>query len=94
MHADKIGAKKESNYFLINPRVFDLRLLFSLKFTEGHLIADYQMIYPKSKIKIDTKNHRKRNFNLTIGQFLFSKYKTIKGLHILNDVCWVFDQKT
>jgi len=24
---------------------------------------------------------------------MFSKYKTIKGLHILNDVCWVFDQK-
>ena len=28
-----------------------------------------------------------------MGQFLFSKYKTIKRLHILNDLCWVFDWK-
>jgi len=32
-------------------------------------------------------------FYLATGQFLFSKYKTMKGLPILNDVCWVFDQK-
>jgi hypothetical protein len=32
---------------------------------------------------MDKKNHGKSHFNLTMGQFLFSKYKTIKGLHIL-----------
>jgi hypothetical protein len=30
---------------------------------------------------MDTKNHEKSHFNVTTGQFLFSKYKTIKGLH-------------
>ena len=39
------------------------------------------MIYLRSNIKTDTKNHRKSRFNLTTGQFLFSKYKTVKGLH-------------
>jgi hypothetical protein len=34
-------------------------------------------LYPRSEIKINTKNHRKSYFNLTKGQFLFSKYKTI-----------------
>ena len=51
------------------------------------------MMYPRPEIKIDTKNHRKNNFNLTTTQFFFSKYKTIKGLHMLNCVCWVFDKK-
>jgi len=59
MHADKIGAKKEKQPFLEKSSSFDLRLLFSLKFTEGHLIADRQKIYPWSKIKTDTKNHEK-----------------------------------
>ena len=38
-------------------------------------------IYPKSEFKVDTKNLGKCHFNLTTGRFLFSKYKTIKGLH-------------
>jgi hypothetical protein len=37
---------------------------------------------------------KKSHFNLSTGQFLFSKYKIIKGLHVLNDVCWVFDQRS
>jgi hypothetical protein len=48
---------------------------------------------PKSKSKMDTKNHEKSIFNLTMCQFLFSKYITVKGLYILKNVCWVFDQK-
>jgi len=51
------------------------------------------MMYSKSKIKIDTKNHRKNYFNLTTGQFLFSKYKIIKGPYVLNGMYWVFDQR-
>jgi len=39
------------------------------------------MIYLGSEFKMDTKNHEKSRFNVTTGQFLFSKYKTIKGLH-------------
>jgi hypothetical protein len=81
MHADKISAKKRKQSFLMNPQVFDLSLLFSLKFTEGHLIVDREKIYPRSKIKTDIKNHEKSHFKLTTGPFLFSKYKTIKGLH-------------
>ena len=37
---------------------------------------------------------KKSHFNLATGQLLFSKYKTMKRLHILNDVCWVFYQKS
>jgi hypothetical protein len=36
----------------------------------------------------------KSHFNLSTGQFMFSKYKIIKRLHVLNDACWVFDQKS
>jgi hypothetical protein len=93
MHAEKkLVLRKESNlsWWILK---FWLELLFSLKFTEGHLIADHQKIYPRSKIKTNTKNHEKSHFNLTTGQFLFSKYKTIKGLHILNWVCWIFDRR-
>jgi hypothetical protein len=44
---------------------------------------------------MDTKNHEKKShFNLATGQFQFSKYKTIKGLYILNDVCWIFYQRS
>ena len=60
MHADKISAKKRKQSFLMNPQVFDLSLLFSLKFTEGHLIIDHQKIYPKSESKMDTKNHEQK----------------------------------
>ena len=91
MHADKIGAQKKTN-FLDKSLSFDLSLLFSLKFTEGHLIVDREKIYPRSKIKTDIKNHEESHFNLTMGQFLFLKYKMIKRLHILNDVCYAFDQ--
>jgi len=91
MHADKIGAKKKKQSFLIKPQVLTWTSCF-LKSTEGHLITDHQMICPRSKIKIDTKNHGKSHFNLMTGQFLFSKHKTIKGFYILNDVCWIFDQ--
>jgi hypothetical protein len=65
-----------------------------LKFTEGHLIIDHLKIYPRSEIKIDIKNHGKSHCNLLTSQFLFSKYKIIKGLHVLNDVCWAFDQRS
>jgi len=71
MHVDKIGAQKKSNHFLMNPQVLTLSLLFSLKLTEGHLIADHQKIYPRSKIKTDTKNHEESHFNLTTGHFCF-----------------------
>jgi hypothetical protein len=94
MHADKIGAKKKKTIFLDESSSFDLSLLFSLKFTESHLIIDHQKIYPKSESKMDTKNHEKKNhFSLTTGQFLFSKYMTIKRLYISNNVCWIFDKK-
>jgi hypothetical protein len=72
MHADKIGAKKGKQSFLMNPQVLTWAFCF-LKFTEGHLIVDHQKIYPWSKIKTDIKNHEKSHFNLTTGQFLFSK---------------------
>jgi len=86
---------KKKTIFLDESSSFDLSLLFSLKFTEGHLIADRQKIYPKSEFKMDTKNHerKKSHFSFTTGQVLFSKYMTIKGLYISNNVCWVFDQK-
>jgi hypothetical protein len=60
MHADKIGAKKKKTIFLDESSSFDLSLLFSLKFTESHLIIDHQKIYPKSESKMDTKNHEKK----------------------------------
>ena len=83
MHADKIGAKKNKTIFLDESSSFDLSLFFffSLKLTEGHLIVDREKIYPRSNIKTDIKNHEKSHFKLTTGPFLFSKYKTIKGLH-------------
>jgi hypothetical protein len=43
--------------------------------------------------KIHEKKEKKSHFSLTTGQFLFSKYMTIKGLYISNNVCWVFDKK-
>jgi hypothetical protein len=70
MHADKIGAKKRKLSFLMNPQVLTRAFCF-LKFTEGHLIADHQKIYPRSKIKTDTKNHEKSHFNLPTGHFCF-----------------------
>jgi len=77
----------------MNPQVLTWAFCF-LKFTEGHLIIDHQKIYPKSESKMDTKNHEKKNhFSLTMGQFLFSKYMTIKGLYISNNVCWIFDRR-
>ena len=75
----------------MNPQVLTLSLLFSLKLTEGHLIAYHQKIYPKSESKMDTKNKKKSHFSLTMGQFLFSKYMTIKRLYISNNMCWIFD---
>jgi hypothetical protein len=36
----------------------------------------------------------KSHFNLSMGQFLFSKYKILKGFHLLNGACWVFDQRS
>jgi hypothetical protein len=42
----------------MEPQVFAQNLLL-LKSIEGHLITYHQMTYPKSNIKIDTKNHRK-----------------------------------
>jgi hypothetical protein len=72
---------KKKTIFLDESSSFDLSLLFSLKLTEGHLIVDREKIYPRSKIKTDIKNHEKSHFKLTTGPFLFSKYKTIKGLH-------------
>jgi len=72
---------KKKTIFLDESSSFDLSLLFSLKLTEGHLIVDCEKIYPRSKIKTDIKNHEKSHFKLTMGPFLFSKYKTIKGLH-------------
>jgi hypothetical protein len=62
MHANKIGAKKRKQSFLMNPQVLTLSLLFSLKLTEGHLIANHQKIYLR-KIKIDIKQKlRKGSF--------------------------------
>ena len=43
----------------MNPQVLTWAFCF-LKFTEGHLIADRQKIYPKSESKMDTKNHEKK----------------------------------
>jgi hypothetical protein len=39
------------------------------------------------------KKEKKSHFSLTTGQFLFSKYMTIKKLCILNNVCWIFEKK-
>ena len=70
-------------------------LKFTKRVTSSQTIKRYT---PKSESKIDTKNYekkrkKKKTICLTTGQFLFSKYMTIKGLYISNNVCWVFDQK-
>jgi hypothetical protein len=77
MHADKISAQNKTN-FLDESSSFDLRILFSLKFTEGHLIADHQKIYPRLKVKTDTKNHEKSHFNLTTNHFCFQNTRQSK----------------
>jgi len=81
---------KKKTIFLDESSSFDLSLLFSLKFTEGHLITDHQKIYPRSKIKTDTKNHEKV---ILILQRVISVFK-IQGNQrtTLNNVCWIFDQ--
>jgi hypothetical protein len=79
MHADKISAKKETT-FLDKAWVLTWASCFGNS-QKGHLITDHQKTYPKSNFKMDTKNHRKSYFNLTMGQFLFLKYQIIKGLH-------------
>jgi hypothetical protein len=61
----------------MNPQVLTWVFCF-LKFTEGHLIADYQKIYPRSKIKTDTKNHEKSHFNLTMAHFCFQNIRQSK----------------
>jgi hypothetical protein len=79
MHADKISAKKKKKtIFLDESSSFDLSLLFSLKFTKGHLIIDHQKIYPKSEFKMDTKNHGKSHFKLTMGHFCFQNTRQSK----------------
>jgi hypothetical protein len=77
MHADKIKAQKETTS-LDESSSFDLSLLFSLKFTEDHLIADREKIYPRSKIKTDIKNHEKSHFKLTMGHFCFENTRQSK----------------
>jgi hypothetical protein len=84
MHADKIGAKKGKHPFLIKPWVLIWASCF-LKFIEGHLIT-YHKRYTKDQILKLTKRTTE-NANLTMDQFLFSKYKTIEGLYFLHDVC-------
>jgi len=69
---------KKKTIFLDEFSSFDLSLLFSLKFTKGHLIADHQKIYPRSKIKTDIKNHEKSHFNLTTGHFCFQNTRQSK----------------
>jgi len=61
----------------MNPQVLTWAFCF-LKFTEGHLIADNQKIYPRSKIKTDIKNHEKSHFNLTTGYFCFRNIRQSK----------------
>ena len=78
MHVDKIIAKKNKTVFLDESSSFDLSLLFSFKFTEGHLIADHQKIYPKSEFKVDTKNHEKVILNPTTGHFYFQNTRQSK----------------
>ena len=69
---------KKKTIFLDESSSFDLSLLFSLKFTEGHLIADREKIYPRSKIKTDIKNHEKSHFKLTMGHFYFQNTRQSK----------------
>jgi len=69
---------KKKTIFLAESSSFDLSLLFSLKFTEGHLIADREKIYPRSKIKTDIKNHEKSHFKLTMGHFCFQNTRQSK----------------
>jgi len=85
--------KRRETTFLDKAWVLTLTSCF-WNLQKDHFIIDHQKIYPRSEIKINTKNHGKSHFNLSTGQFLFSKYKIIKGLHVLNDVCWVFDQRS
>jgi len=82
MHADKIDAKKGNNLF-DKASSFDLSIFVFWniqKVTSSQTIK--KKMYPKSKSKMDTKNHEKTIF-FTTGQFLFSKYIIIKGLYIL-----------
>jgi hypothetical protein len=58
MHADKISAKKKETTFLDKAWVLTLASCF-WNSQKGHLLTDYQKIYPRSKIKINTKNHEK-----------------------------------
>jgi hypothetical protein len=49
---------------------------------------------PKLEFKMDTKNHEKKDILiLQRVNFCFQNTRQIKGLHILNDACWLFDQK-
>ena len=76
MHADKIGVKKK--IFLDESSSFDLSLLFfeiHIKVTSSQTIKRYT---PKSKSKMDTKNHEKSHFKLTIGHFCFQNTRQSK----------------
>jgi len=77
MHADKIGVKKKT-IFLDESSSFDLSLLFfeiHIKVTSSQTIKRYT---PKSKSKMDTKNHEKSHFKLTMGHFCFQNTRQSK----------------
>jgi hypothetical protein len=93
MHVDKIDATKGKQSFFDKVLSFDLSILFFWNIYRRSSHHKPSKEAPKSESKMDTKNHEKAIFNLTTGQFLFSKYITIKGLYILKNMCWVFDQK-
>jgi len=90
MQADKIDAKKGKQSFFYKASSFDLNIFVFWNIQKVTSSQTIKKIYPKSESKMDIKNHKKSHCNLTTGQFLFSKYMTIKGLYILNNVRWFF----
>jgi hypothetical protein len=67
-----------------------LFLKFTKKVTSSQTIKRYTQ---DQRLKLTQRTMEKSHFNLSTGQFLLSKYKILKGLHLLNDTCWVFDQR-
>ena len=83
MHTDKVKTERWDK-FSIESRVFTWNF--------NCLKCTVKFHTPKSDIRFETHKTHKNDFNLTMGQLLFAKYKIFTGLYLLNIVCWVFDQ--
>ena len=87
MHTDKVKTERWDK-FSTKSRVFTWHFN-CLKTTNITSSCTVKFHTPKLEIRFETN---KNDFNLTMGQLLFAKYKIFTGLHLLNIVCWVFDK--